>query len=48
MSKAVYKNAKGKALVQDLYDKQVKALNIDFENIYIDTRFGKTHLLKNW
>jgi pimeloyl-ACP methyl ester carboxylesterase len=29
-----------------LYDKQVTALNIDFENIYVDTRFGKTHLLK--
>jgi pimeloyl-ACP methyl ester carboxylesterase len=46
MSKAVYKNAKSKSLVLDLYDKQVTALNIDFENIYVDTRFGKTHLLK--
>jgi pimeloyl-ACP methyl ester carboxylesterase len=46
MSKAVYKNAKSKSIVLDLYDKQVTALNIDFENIYVDTRFGKTHLLK--
>jgi pimeloyl-ACP methyl ester carboxylesterase len=46
MSKAVYKNAKSKTIVLDLYDKQVTALNIDFENIYVDTRFGKTHLLK--
>jgi len=46
MSKAVYKNANGKRIIQDLYDKQVSALNIDFEDIYVDTRFGKTHLLK--
>jgi pimeloyl-ACP methyl ester carboxylesterase len=46
MSNAVYKNAKSKSIVLDLYDKQVTALNIDFENIYVDTRFGKTHLLK--
>lgn len=46
MSKAVYKNANGKRIIQDLYEKQVSALNIDFEDIYVDTRFGKTHLLK--
>jgi len=46
MSKAVYKNANGKRIIQDLYDKQVSALNIDFEDIYVDTRFGKSHLLK--
>jgi len=46
MSKAVYKNANGKRIIQDLYDKQVSALNIDFEDIYVDTRSGKTHLLK--
>jgi len=46
MSKAVYKNVNGKRIIQDLYDKQVSALNIDFEDIYVDTRYGKTHLLK--
>jgi pimeloyl-ACP methyl ester carboxylesterase len=46
MSKAVYKNAKSKKIMLDLYEKQVSALNIDFEDIYVDTRFGKTHLLK--
>jgi len=46
MSKTVYKNANGKRIIQDLYDKQVSVLNIDFEDIYVDTRFGKTHLLK--
>lgn len=46
MSKAVYKNEKSKEIIQDLYDKQVSALKIDFEDIYVDTRYGKTHLLK--
>jgi pimeloyl-ACP methyl ester carboxylesterase len=46
MSKAVYKNAKGQSIILNLYDKQVSALNIDFEDIYVDTRFGETHLLK--
>lgn len=46
MNKTVYKNVNGKRIIQDLYDKQVSALNIDFEDIYVDTRFGKTHLLK--
>jgi len=46
MSKAVYKNAKSEKIMLDLYNKQVLALNIEFEDIYIDTRFGKTHLLK--
>lgn len=46
MSKAVYKNAKSQKIMLDLYDKQALALNIEFEDIYVDTRFGKTHLLK--
>ena len=46
MGKAVYKNALSQRLVLDLYDKQVSALKIDFEDIYVDTRFGITHLLK--
>jgi len=46
MSKAVYKNSKSQKIMLDLYDKQALALNIEFEDIYVDTRFGKTHLLK--
>ena len=46
MGKAVYKNALSQRIIIDLYDKQVLALNIDFEDIYVDTSFGKTHLLK--
>jgi pimeloyl-ACP methyl ester carboxylesterase len=46
MSKAVYKSAKSQKIMQELYDRQVSALNIEFEDIYVDTRFGKTHLIK--
>ena len=46
MGKLVYKNAKGEKIIGDLYDKQVLALNIEYEDIYVDTRFGKTHLIK--
>ncbi|XMB85897.1 alpha/beta hydrolase [Mycoplasmatota bacterium WC44] len=46
MSNVVYKNAKSEKIIRDLYDKQVFSLNIEFEDAYVDTRFGKTHLLK--
>jgi pimeloyl-ACP methyl ester carboxylesterase len=46
MGKAVYKNLEGEKIMLDLYDKQCAALNIEFEDTYVDTRFGKTHLIK--
>jgi pimeloyl-ACP methyl ester carboxylesterase len=46
MNKAVYKSAASEEVMRDLYDRQVLALDIEFEDIYVDTRFGKTHLLK--
>lgn len=46
MSNTVYKNAKSERIMLDLYDKQVSRLNIEFEDIYVNTRFGQTHLIK--
>ena len=46
MSRSVYKNVKSERIILNLYDEQASSLNIDFEDIYTDTRFGKTHLLK--
>jgi len=46
MNKAVYKSAASEKVMRDLYDRQALALDIEFEDIYVDTRFGKTHLLK--
>jgi pimeloyl-ACP methyl ester carboxylesterase len=42
----VYKNESGRKIMLDLYDRQAAMLHIDFEDIYINTRFGVTHLLK--
>lgn len=46
MSKKVYKNAASEQIMKKLYDKQLASLNINFEDIYLNTRFGKTHLIK--
>ena len=34
MRKSVYKSSKGEKIVLEIYDKQVLALNIEFEDIY--------------
>lgn len=46
MSKTVYKTAESEQILKALYDEQVSSLNIEIEDIYVDTRFGKTHLIK--
>lgn len=46
LGKSVYKSAQGEKIIKDLYDKQAAALGIDFEDVYVDTRFGKTHIIK--
>ena len=42
----IYKTKQGEKIVKDLYDQQVKSLGIEYEDIYVDTRFGRTHILK--
>ena len=44
--KKVYKSKQSEALMMELYDKQLKSLNITHEDLYVETRFGKTHILK--
>lgn len=46
MSKGVYKSDLSKKIMLDLYDRQLSRLNIDFTDVSVDTRFGKTHLIK--
>ncbi len=43
--KSVYKTPEGKRLILGLYDQMLKKLKFQFESMYINTRFGKTHLL---
>lgn len=42
----IYKSAKGKDAILSLYEKQLKRINAKYEDIYIDTSFGKTHLIE--
>lgn len=44
--KSIYKSKSAKEEVIKLYDRQLAELGIQFEDIYIDTSFGKTHLVK--
>ena len=42
----VYKNKKGETILKELYDKQLKSLNVKYEDLWVNTRFGKSHLIK--
>ena len=42
----VYKNKKGEIASIELYDRQLKQLNVKYEELWVETRYGKTHLLK--
>jgi pimeloyl-ACP methyl ester carboxylesterase len=43
--KSIYKTPEGKRLILECYDRLFNKLNVKFESRYINTRFGKTHLL---
>lgn len=44
--KTIYKNQKGKASILALYDKQLRRLTLPYQELYIGTSFGKTHLIE--
>ncbi|BCN30904.1 alpha/beta fold hydrolase [Anaeromicropila herbilytica] len=44
--KSIYKNEKGKTEIIDLYNKQLQKLGVIYKDIYVDTSFGKTHLIE--
>jgi len=44
--KKVYKNKSSEKTIISLYDAQLKRLNVEFEDIYIKTRFGLSHIIK--
>ena len=43
---SIYKTAEGKSKVLALYDQQIEELNISYNDIYLDTPFGETHLIE--
>jgi len=46
MAVSIYKTKEGEKIVKELYDRQVQSLEVEYKDVYVDTRFGKTHILK--
>lgn len=44
--KSIYRNEKSKNAVWELYDRQMEDLKISYRDLYIDTSFGKTHVVE--
>ncbi len=44
--KTIYKTKQGEKIIKDLYDRQVESLGVEYKDVFVDTRFGKTHILQ--
>ena len=44
--KSIYRSKEGEKVVYDLYDRQVISLGKEYNELFIQTRFGKTHVLQ--
>ncbi|WP_271327916.1 alpha/beta hydrolase [Lactococcus muris] len=44
--KSIYRNEQSKKTVWKLYDRQMEDLKIPYTDLFIDTSFGKTHLIE--
>ena len=44
--KTIYRSEKGKKEILDLYDAQLARLGQPYKDIYVDTSFGRTYLLR--
>lgn len=44
--KTIYKNISSKNKVLQLYDEQLAELKLPYKDLYVDTSFGKTHLIE--
>ncbi len=42
----IYKSRLGEEIVKDLYDRQVESLAVAYQDLFVETRFGKTHILQ--
>lgn len=43
--KSIYKSQEAKEILLKLYDEKLNSIQIEYEDIYIDTSFGKTHII---
>lgn len=41
----IYKNEEGKQLIEQQYEDYLNQFNVDIERVYVNTSFGKTHVL---
>lgn len=44
--KTIYKSLSGKEQILKLYDSQIEKMGKEYKDIYVDTSFGKTHLVE--
>lgn len=44
--KTIYKSEEGKRKILDLYDNQLSRLTTPWKDVYVDTTFGKTHIIE--
>ena len=45
--KTIYNSEAGKRKILALYDEQLKRLDRPYQDVYVNTSFGKTHLIEN-
>ena len=45
-NQSIYRHTGGKDIVLALYDEQLGKLGVSFRDIYVDTRFGTTHIVE--
>lgn len=43
--KSIYRSEKSKNTVLELYDRQMESLKVPYEDLYIETSFGKPHVI---
>ena len=44
-TKSIYRSPNGKQILSDLYDRQLDSLNIQYEEKFVQTRYGTTHMI---
>ena len=44
--RSIYKTEEGKKQILDLYDSQLSRLGKPWKDLYVDTSFGKTHIIE--
>ena len=44
--KSIYRSQQGKELILELYDSQLTRLGKPYNDIFVDTSFGRTHIIE--